>query len=73
LPLSRAEKDMIGTAGARAVGAGHVALATAAAVLKTEADNADIGGKVGEIADKVVQSVTKDINQPASGSTSQLP
>ena len=62
---------MIGGAGARAVGAGRDALATAADVLKAEASNADIGGKVGEIADKVVQSVTKDINQSVSGNTSQ--
>ena len=62
---------MIGAAGARAVDAGRDALASAADVLKAEASNADIGGKVGEIADKVVQSVTKDIKQSVSGNTSQ--
>jgi broad specificity phosphatase PhoE len=71
LPLSKAEQDMIGDAGARAVGAGRDALASAADVLKAEAGKADIGGKVGEIADKVVQSVTRDINQAVSGKTSQ--
>ena len=36
LPLSRTEKDMIGTAGARAVGMGREAVATAADALKEE-------------------------------------
>ena len=63
LPLSKAEKDMIGSAGARVVGAGRDAVTTAADALKAEASNADIGAKVGEIADKVVQSVSKNIHQ----------
>jgi hypothetical protein len=63
LPLSKAEKDMIGAAGARAVGAGRDALASAAEVLKEEAAKADIGGKVTEIADKVVQGATKDMHK----------
>ena len=71
LPLSKTEKDMIGSAGARVVGAGRDAVTTAADVLKAEVGNADIGGKVGEIADKVVQSVTKDINQSATANTGQ--
>ena len=62
LPLSKAEKDMIGAAGARAVGAGRDALASAAEVLKEEAAKADIGGKVTEIAEKVVQGATKDMH-----------
>jgi hypothetical protein len=61
LPLSKAEKDMMGAAGARAVGAGRDALANAGEVLKEEAAKADIGGKVGEIAEKVVQGATRDM------------
>ncbi len=64
VPLSKAEKDMIGTIGARAVGAGRDALATAAEVVKQEAQNADLGGKVGDLADKVVHGITKDIRNP---------
>lgn len=61
LPLSKTEKDMIGAAGARAVGAGRDAFASATEVLKEEAAKADIGGKVSDIADKVVQGATKDM------------
>jgi hypothetical protein len=57
---------MIGSAGARVVGAGRNAVTTATDVLKAEVGNAEIGGKVGEIADKVVQSVTKDTNRPTA-------
>jgi ElaB/YqjD/DUF883 family membrane-anchored ribosome-binding protein len=64
IPLSKTEKDMIGAAGARAVGAGREALSTAADVIREEARSADLGGKVGELADKVVQNVTKDIRHP---------
>lgn len=60
---------MIGSAGARVVGAGRDAINTAADVLKAEASNADIGGKVGDIADKVLQSVTRDLDPPAAADT----
>ena len=64
VPLSKAEKDMIGGIGARAIGAGRDALSTAADVVKQEAQKADLGGKVGELADKVVHGVSKDIRNP---------
>ena len=64
LPLSKTEQDMIGTAGARAVGAAREGLSTAASVIREEAQSADLGAKVGELADKVVHNVTKDIRRP---------
>lgn len=67
LPLSRTEKDMIGTAGQRAVGAGREAMATAADVVKEEVARSDIGGKVGDIADKVVQGVAADLERKVPG------
>jgi hypothetical protein len=69
LPLSRTEKDMIGAAGQRAVGAGRDAIATAADVVKEEVAKADIGGKVGDIADKVVQGVATDLERKGPGQT----
>jgi hypothetical protein len=65
LPLSQAEKDLIGATGAKAIGAGREALAGAADVVRKEAATADLGAKMGELADKVVQTVTKDIVRPA--------
>jgi hypothetical protein len=65
VPLSKAERDMIGPIGARAVGAGRDALSTAADVVKREAQNADLGGKVGDLADKVVHDITKETRNPA--------
>jgi hypothetical protein len=58
LPLSRQEKDLLSGVGASAVGAGRDALSSAAGVLREEAAHADLGAKVGELADKVVQGVT---------------
>jgi ElaB/YqjD/DUF883 family membrane-anchored ribosome-binding protein len=59
LPLSRQEKDLLGGVGASAVGAGRDALSSAAGVLREEVAQADLGAKVGELADKVVQGVTE--------------
>jgi hypothetical protein len=58
LPLSRQEKDLLGGVGASAVGAGRDALSSAAGVLREEVAHADLGAKVGDLADKVVQGVT---------------
>jgi hypothetical protein len=58
LPLSRQEKDLLGGVGASAVDAGREALSSAAGVLREEVANADLGAKVGDLADKVVKGVT---------------
>jgi hypothetical protein len=58
LPLSKQEKDMLGGVGATALKTGRDALSGAAGVLREEVANADLGAKVGEIADKVVAGVT---------------
>jgi hypothetical protein len=58
LPLSRQEKDLLGGFGESALGLGREALSNAASVLREEAAHADLGGKVEELADKVVQGVT---------------
>jgi hypothetical protein len=64
LPLSQAEKDLLGETGAKALGAGREALSGAANVVRQEVAAADIGAKMSDIADKVVQNVTKDIGNP---------
>jgi hypothetical protein len=66
LPLSQAEKDLIGETGAKAIDIGRGALANAADVVRKEAASADLGAKMGQIADKVVQTVTKDVVKPAN-------
>ena len=66
LPLSQAEKDLMGETGAKAIGVGREALSNAADVVRREASTADLGGKMGQLADKVVQTVTKDIVKPAN-------
>jgi len=58
LPLSRQEKELLGSVGATAVGAGRDALSTAAGVLREEVAHADLGAKVSDLADKMVQGVT---------------
>jgi hypothetical protein len=65
LPLSQAEKDLMGETGAKAIGAGREALSNAADVVRREASAADLGAKMGLLADKVVQTVTKDTVKPA--------
>ena len=67
LPLSQAEKDLMGETGARAIGVGREALSNAADVVRKEASAADLGAKMGQLADKVVQTVTKDAVRPANG------
>lgn len=52
-----------------AASVGRDALASAADVLKAEVADADIGGKVGDITDKAVQSVTEDIDPSSTGDT----
>jgi hypothetical protein len=64
LPLSQAEKDLLGETGAKAVGAGREALSGAANVVREEVSTADIGAKMADIADQVVQNLTKDIVPP---------
>ena len=59
LPLSRQEKELLGGVGASAVGAGRDALSSAAGVLREEVAHADMGTKVGKLADKVLQGVTE--------------
>jgi phage-related protein len=66
LPLSQAEKDFVGETGAKAIGMGREALSNAADVVRKEAASADLGTKMGQLADKVVQTVTKDVVKPAS-------
>jgi hypothetical protein len=66
LPLSQAEKDLIGETGAKAIGVGREALSNAADVVRKEASAADLGTKMGQLADKVVQTVTKDTVKPAT-------
>jgi ElaB/YqjD/DUF883 family membrane-anchored ribosome-binding protein len=66
LPLSQAEKDFVGETGAKAIGVGREALSNAADVVRREASTADLGAKMGQLADKVVQTVTKDIVKPVN-------
>jgi phage-related protein len=66
LPLSQAEKDLMGETGAKAIGVGREALSNAADVVRKEAASADLGAKMGQLADKVVQTVTKDVVKPAN-------
>jgi hypothetical protein len=54
LPLSKQEKDMLGGVGSTAVNAGRDALSSATDVLRKEVANADLGSRVGELADKLV-------------------
>jgi hypothetical protein len=65
LPLSQSEKDLMGSTGAKAIDIGRGALANAADVVRKEASAADVGAKMGQLADKVVQTVTKDVVKPA--------
>jgi hypothetical protein len=67
LPLSQAEKDLMGETGAKAIGIGREALSNAADVVRQEASAADLGAKMGQLADRVVQTVTKDAVRPANG------
>jgi hypothetical protein len=64
LPLRQAEKDLLGKTGAKALGAGREALSSAANVVHEEVSTADVGAKMGDIADKVVQNLTKDTIPP---------
>ena len=66
LPLSQSEKDLMGSSGAKAIDLGRGALANAADVVRKEAASADLGAKMGQLADKVVQTVTKDVVKPAN-------
>jgi hypothetical protein len=61
LPLSQAEKDLLGETGAQALGAGREALSGAAKVVRQEVAAADIGAKMSDIDDKVVQNDAKDM------------
>ena len=61
LPLSQSEKDLMGSTGAKAIDIGRGALANAADVVRKEAASADLGAQMGQLADKVVQTITKDM------------
>ncbi len=52
--------------GAKAIDIGRGALANVANVVRKEAASADLGAKMGQLADKIVQTVTKDVVMPAS-------
>ena len=58
-PVTKAEKDLIGSAGAKALGAGREALAGAADVVGREAATAGRDSKVSEPADDVIHGVAK--------------
>jgi hypothetical protein len=66
LPLSQSEKDLMGSTGAKAIDLGRGALTNAADVVRKEASAADLGTKMGQLADKVVQTVTKDAVKAAN-------
>ena len=66
LPLSQSEKDLMGSTGAKAIDLGRGALANAADVVRKEAASADLGARMGQLADEVVQTVTKDVVKPAN-------
>jgi phage-related protein len=66
LPLSQSEKDLMGSTGAKAIDLGRGALANAADVVRKEAATADLGARMGQLADKVVQTVTEDVVKPAN-------
>ena len=66
LPLSQSEKDLMGSTGAKAIDLGRGALANATDVVRKEAASADLGARMGQLADKVVQTVTKDAVKPAN-------
>jgi hypothetical protein len=55
----------MGSTGAKAMDIGRGALANAADVVRKEASAADVGAKMGQLADKVVETVTKDVVKPA--------
>ena len=65
LPLSQSEKDLMGSTGAKAIDIGREALANASDVVRKEAAFANLGAKMSELADKVVQTVTKDVVKSA--------
>src|SRR5882757_6473638 len=64
LPLSQSEKDLMGSTGAKAIDLGRGALANAADVVRKEAASADLGARMGQLADTVVQTVTEDVVKP---------
>jgi hypothetical protein len=53
LPLSQSEKDLMGSTGAKAIDIGRGALANTADVVRKEASAADVGAKMGQLADTV--------------------
>jgi len=64
LPLSQAEKDLLGETGAKAISAGREALSGAANVVRQEVSTAEVGAKMADIADQVVMNLTKDPMPP---------
>jgi hypothetical protein len=65
LPLSQSEKDLMGSTGAKAIDIGREALAHASDIVRKEAASANLGAKMSELAEKVVQTVSKDVVKSA--------
>jgi hypothetical protein len=59
LPITQAEKDLIGSAGAKALGAGREALGGAADVIRGEGATDEVDSKVSEVADELINGVAK--------------
>ena len=59
LPITQPEKDLLGEPGAKAMRAGREALSGAGNVIREEVSAADIGAKVSDIAEQVVQNIAK--------------
>ena len=59
LPITQSGNDLTGSTGANTIDLGRGALANAADVVRKEAASADLGAKMGQLADKFVQIVTK--------------
>jgi hypothetical protein len=64
LPLSQAEKDLIGESGSKAIDIGRGALANAADAVRKEAASVDLGATICQLADQVVRTVTKEAVKP---------
>ena len=64
LPLSQAEKDLIGGTGAKAIDFGRGALANAADVVRKKAASVDFDVEMGQLADKLMPAFTKDASKP---------
>ena len=66
LPVSQAERSVLGKVGAEAVGAGREALEKAKDVVGDELASAHLGGKVGEVAGRLVDTMVST-RMPTNG------